>query len=83
MAAVQTLMTGVVFGEQPRWHEDRLWFSDWGVPQVMAVDLQGNHEVILQGGHFRCASIGCPTVAFSSSPRAKGFSCAGSPTARW
>jgi len=52
MAAVQTLMTGVVFGEQPRWHEDRLWFSDWGVRHVMAVDLEGNHEVILQGRPF-------------------------------
>jgi sugar lactone lactonase YvrE len=52
MAEVQTLMTGLVFGEQPRWHEDRLWFSDWGVPQVMAVDLDGNHEVILQGRSF-------------------------------
>jgi hypothetical protein len=29
-ADVQILMTGLVFGEQPRWHEDRLWFSDWG-----------------------------------------------------
>lgn len=23
-------LTGVVFGESPRWHEGRLWFSDWG-----------------------------------------------------
>jgi sugar lactone lactonase YvrE len=49
---VHTLMTGLVFGEQPRWHEGRLWFSDWGVPQVMAVDLEGNHEVILPGRSF-------------------------------
>src|SRR4249920_3784125 len=52
MAALQTLMTGLVFGEQPRWHEDRLWFSDWGVPQVMAVDLEGKDEVILPGRSF-------------------------------
>ena len=45
-------MTGVVFGEQPRWHAGRLWFSDWGVPQVMAVDLEGNDEVILPGRSF-------------------------------
>jgi len=49
---VQTLMTGLVFGEQPRWHEGRLWFSDWGVPQVMAVDLEGNQEVIVPGRSF-------------------------------
>jgi sugar lactone lactonase YvrE len=45
-------MTGLVFGEQPRWHEDRLWFSDWGVPQVLAVDLEGNDEVVLPGRSF-------------------------------
>jgi len=45
-------MTGLVFGEQPRWHEDRLWFSDWGRQEVIAVDLEGNSEVILKGPSF-------------------------------
>ena len=49
---VQILMTGLVFGEQPRWHEDRLWFSDWGPQEVIAVDLEGNSEVILRGPSF-------------------------------
>jgi sugar lactone lactonase YvrE len=49
---VQTLMTGLVFGEQPRWREDRLWFSDWGTQEVIAVDLEGNSEVILRGPSF-------------------------------
>jgi len=49
---VHTLLTGLVFGEQPRWHEGRLWFSDWGTREVIAVDLEGNHEVILQGPSF-------------------------------
>jgi sugar lactone lactonase YvrE len=48
----QTLMTGIVFGEQPRWHEGRLWFSDWGTQEVIAVDLDGNSEVILEGPSF-------------------------------
>ena len=52
MAEVQTLLAGLVFGEQPRWHEDRLWFSDWGPQVVMAVDLDGNSEVVLQGQSF-------------------------------
>ncbi len=52
MPEVQTLMTGLVFGEQPRWHDDRLWFSDWGPPEVIAVDLEGNSEVILEGPSF-------------------------------
>jgi sugar lactone lactonase YvrE len=54
MTEPQTLMTGIVFGEQPRWHEDRLWFSDWGPPEVIAVDLEGNSEVILEAPSFPC-----------------------------
>jgi sugar lactone lactonase YvrE len=51
-ADVQVLMSGLVFGEQPRWHEDRLWFSDWGTQEVIAVDPEGNSEVILQRPSF-------------------------------
>jgi sugar lactone lactonase YvrE len=50
--APQILLTGIVFGEQPRWHDDRLWFSDWGTQEVIAVDLDGNSEVILEGQSF-------------------------------
>lgn len=49
---LHTLMTGLVFGEQPRWHEDRLWFSDWGTQEVIAIDLDGNREVIHRGSSF-------------------------------
>ena len=45
---LQTLMTGIVFGESPRWHDDRLWFSDWGAQEVIAVDMQGKSEVIVR-----------------------------------
>src|ERR1700730_1708212 len=45
---VHTLMSGIMFGESPRWHENRLWFSDWGAQEVIAVDQTGNGEVILQ-----------------------------------
>ncbi len=51
---VHVLMTGIAFGEQPRWHEDRLWFSDWGPPEVIAVDLEGNSEVVLRAPSFPC-----------------------------
>lgn len=44
---METLMTGIAFGESPRWHEGRLWFSDWGAQQLMAVDLAGRSEVVL------------------------------------
>jgi sugar lactone lactonase YvrE len=42
----QTLMSGLVVGESPRWHEDRLWFSNWGAQEIVAVDLEGNSEVM-------------------------------------
>ena len=54
MTELRTLLTGITFGEQPRWHEDRLWFSDWGTQQVIALDLEGNREVILGAPSFPC-----------------------------
>jgi sugar lactone lactonase YvrE len=43
-----TLLTGLAFGESPRWHEDRLWLSDWGTHEVIAVDSEGTSEVIVR-----------------------------------
>ncbi len=48
MSEPQTLMDGIAFGESPRWHEDRLWFSDWGTQEIVAVDLHGNSEVMVR-----------------------------------
>ncbi len=45
---LQTLLTDLAFGESPRWHEGRLWFSNWGVQEVVAVDLNGKSEVMLR-----------------------------------
>ena len=46
MRDVKMLMDGIVLGECPRWHDGRLWFSDWGAEQMIAVDMDGRHEVI-------------------------------------
>ena len=46
MPDLQTLMSGLVIGESPRWHEDRLWFSNWGAQEIIAVDVEGNSEVM-------------------------------------
>jgi sugar lactone lactonase YvrE len=48
----ELLMSGVSFGESPRWHEDRLWFCDWGAEELIAVDLEGRSEVILEVPSF-------------------------------
>ena len=36
MPELHTLLTGLAFGESPRWHNDRLWFSDFGAQEVWA-----------------------------------------------
>jgi len=41
-------MTGLLFVESPRWHGGRLWFSDWGAQEIIAVDLAGKSEVIVR-----------------------------------
>jgi sugar lactone lactonase YvrE len=46
MSELKTLMTGLVVGESPRWHAGRLWFSNWGAQEIIAVDAQGRCEVI-------------------------------------
>lgn len=42
---MRTLLTGLAMGESPRWHENRLWFSDWGAQEIVTVDLDGKREV--------------------------------------
>src|SRR5260370_25697369 len=45
---VRALLTGLGFGESPRWHDGRLWFSNWGREEIGAVDLEGKSEVIVR-----------------------------------
>jgi sugar lactone lactonase YvrE len=49
---LQTVMSGIVFGESPRWRENRLWFCDWGAHELLAVDPAGDSEIILEIGSF-------------------------------
>ena len=46
MSELHTLLTGLVVGESPRWHEGRLWFSNWGAQEIVAVDHDGTSQVI-------------------------------------
>ena len=52
MPELQTLMTDIMFGESPRWHDDLLWFSDWDALEIIAVDLEGKGEVIVRMRSF-------------------------------
>ena len=44
----ETLMKGLTFGEGPRWHENKFYFSDFYSHKVYSLDLSGKHEVIVE-----------------------------------
>jgi len=46
MSDVHTLLTGLVVGESPRWHAGRLWFSNWGAQEIIALEAPGKSEVV-------------------------------------
>ncbi|PKB19099.1 sugar lactone lactonase YvrE [Novosphingobium kunmingense] len=45
---LRTLATGITFGEGPRWHNGRLWFSDFYAHRVCSADLAGDLRVELE-----------------------------------
>ena len=45
---VEVLLDGLTFPEGPRWHEGKLWFSDFYSLRVLTVDLQGNAETVAE-----------------------------------
>src|SRR5262245_22807978 len=47
---IRVLLDGLGMGESPRWHDGRLWFSNWGTDEIVAVDLEVNTEVMGPGG---------------------------------
>ena len=49
MSEPRTIMTGIVFGESPRWHDGRLWFSDWARQEIITVTPSGHSETVLSG----------------------------------
>ena len=46
MAEFNTLLTGLGLVEAPRWHDDRLVFSDWGARTVLALDRDGRTQTL-------------------------------------
>ena len=52
MSELRILMSGLMFPESPRWHDDRLWLADWGAQELVAVDLQGRSNVIVNVPSF-------------------------------
>ncbi len=48
MSSPQVLFEGLSFGEGPRWHEGRLWVSDFHTHRVLAIDDTGSAELIVE-----------------------------------
>jgi len=46
MTEQHILLTDLLLGESPRWHDGRLWFADWGAQHIVAVDPEGRSEVV-------------------------------------
>jgi len=45
---LSVLLDGLYFPEGPRWHDGRLWFSDFYAHRVVAVDEAGRSETMLE-----------------------------------
>src|SRR5262245_51074583 len=78
MSAAQPdiLMTGLAFGESPRWHDGRLWVADWGPQEIIAIGDDGRREttVPLNFGLFQPICFdwlpdGCLVVVSSQDAR--------------
>jgi sugar lactone lactonase YvrE len=50
MGELRTLVRDLVVGESPRWHDGRLWFSNWGMDQqIVVAGADGTTEVVARG----------------------------------
>jgi len=48
MRTLTTLLEGLRFGEGPRWHDGKLYFSDMHADRVMTVDLDGRTSMVCE-----------------------------------
>ncbi len=52
MNDMTVVLEGIAFGESPRWHDGRVWFSDWGAGQIVTVSSEGVPEVVVRVESF-------------------------------
>jgi sugar lactone lactonase YvrE len=60
MAERRVLVTGRGLVEAPRWHDGRLYFSDWTAGEVLAVDAGGHTEVVARVASLPLCSAWLP-----------------------
>ncbi len=44
----ELLLDGLMFPEGPRWHQNKLWFTDQHARQIKTVDINGNFQLIAE-----------------------------------
>ena len=56
MAEFHTVLSDLVLVESPRWHDDRLVFSDWGTGEIIALEADGTRRTLgrVEGGMPFC-----------------------------
>ena len=52
------LVDGLDFGEGPRWHEGRLWYSDFHQHRIYAISADGAREAMVDMGDERPSGLG-------------------------
>jgi sugar lactone lactonase YvrE len=52
VAEPRILLSDLILGESPRWHDGRLWLADWGAHEVLAVDVDGTRDVVVRVPSF-------------------------------
>jgi sugar lactone lactonase YvrE len=48
MRQAEVFAEGLVFGEGPRWHDGRLWVSDFQLNKVFTIDMDGHVEPVVE-----------------------------------
>src|SRR4051794_22596738 len=76
------VIDGYTFLEAPRWHDGRLWLSDFYTHKVIAVTPGGDVEDIASVPQQPSGLGGCPTARCSSS-RCGTASSSGSTAVSW
>jgi sugar lactone lactonase YvrE len=56
VAQFRAVLSGLALVESPRWHDDRLVFSDWGTGEIVALEADGNSRTLgrVEGGMPFC-----------------------------
>ena len=66
--AARILREGLSFGESPRWHNGRLWYSDFYRRGIYSMDVTGDERQEHLVGGQPSGLGGYPTAIFSACP---------------